>query len=93
MKIIKISGYVSLQVLSVFLPPMLFTFFSEWLSSTGFFGDTECVVYCLGLINDGLDWGIRHYLYFWVCISLFLCNAARAFLMSTEYLGKAWGNK
>lgn len=87
--ILKLFVFGASQIVLVFAVPMFFTFFSEWISSTGFFGDVKCPEYrgC-GVIGSDMSWGIRHYLYFWMCFFLFIANTARAIGMFVAYVEK-----
>jgi len=87
--LIKVFIFGSLQIVSVFVVPMFFTFFSEWISTTGFFGDAKCPdSRGCGAFDEGMSWGIRHHLYFWMCVVLFCANIMRAISMFVAYVDK-----
>jgi len=67
--------FILFRIIILFTIPMLFTFIPEHIR--WFFGD---VPYSDGLrhgsdfMEDGYDWGSRHYWYAWMCFFLFLTS-------------------
>jgi len=91
-KYLKLFAIIGLQIISVFIIPMFFTFFSEWLNSTGFFNDSPCEMGTrCGVIDRSVEWGIRHHLYFWMCFFLFCLNLVRAIVMIGAYINNEIG--
>ena len=72
---------ISLRVIGLFATAMLASYSPMFLR--GFFGDTPNSPDSLGLIWHGgffdeqWSWGFRHYLYFWMCVILFLIQAVK----------------
>lgn len=74
---------LSLRIILLFATAMLVSFSPEYLRL--FFGDvsiqpTEFGSYFGGgMIDQHWNWGFRHYLYFYMCISLFFVQVIRIF--------------
>lgn len=71
---------LSCRVVALFLTAMLVSYAPPYLR--GFFDDVpyECDKYgnySFDFIDDKWDWGFRHYLYWLMCVVLFLIHAAR----------------
>jgi len=72
--------WLSLRIITLFALAMLISFTPELLR--GFFGDELFVSHNIfttttGLIDVKWSWGFRHYLYFWMCIVLFIVQVFR----------------
>lgn len=65
---------LSLRVIFLFITAMLVSFFPAALRN--FFGDIQ-VISDHSLIDDNWNWGFRHYLYWWMCVILFIIQAIR----------------
>lgn len=73
------SQYISLRIILLFTVAILSTFLGELLS--GFLGDWECDI--TGMCHYGygkeyyshVHWGYRHWLYFVMCVMLFIIQA------------------
>jgi len=72
----KFTLILSLWVIALFGSAMMLTFFSEFLSTSGFFGD------------QGNDWGVRHYWYAWMSGILFFISLVRIIMWIYEF----WDN-
>lgn len=80
---IKLTDWevLSLRVIGLFVTAMLVSYSPQFLR--GFFADTmydaEKLRYSFGrgFIDDQWDWGFRHYLYFWMCVTLFVIQAVK----------------
>ncbi len=67
---------LSIRVILLFSTAMLVSFSPEFLR--GFFGDTAYEEgRTRGMFDDKYDWGFRHFLYFWMCIVLFIIQAVK----------------
>jgi hypothetical protein len=67
---------LSIKVILLFITAMLVSFSPEFLR--GFFGDEIYEDgYTRGIIDDHWDWGFRHFLYFLMCIVLFIIQAVK----------------
>jgi hypothetical protein len=73
----KTYFFVIFRIISFFVIAILFTFLTD--SIRPFFGDTVkpegYKTTFNSIIDDGHIWHIRHYLYFWMCFSLFVSSA------------------
>lgn len=49
-------------------------------------GDTPGICNFMTTINDGKSWGFRHYLYGWMCFTLFVISIVRI----TFWINKNW---
>jgi hypothetical protein len=69
----------SLRIIALFVTAMLVSFSPELFR--GFFGDSiypdPNYKYGHGFIDQKWDWGYRHYLYFIMCVFLFIVQACR----------------
>lgn len=82
----KYLTVLSLWIICLFTFAMFATFFSEYLQTSGFFGDTmRSALDSVSNIDDAHSWGARHYWYFWMCILLFLISLIRIFTWSIKY--------
>lgn len=79
--------YLALRVIALFVACMLFRFFTGWIQSTGFFGDTP-YQYAHDEVDPNWHWGAGHYFYFWMCIILFAISILRIFIWICYYLEK-----
>lgn len=85
------------NVIVLFVTVMMMTFFSDYLQSSGFFGDRTFVYRetggwspsCDGQFDTTMTWGARHYWYSWMCAILFLLSILRIIMWADEY----WTNK
>lgn len=94
----KFITLLSCWVVAIFTIAMFLTFFSEYLQSSGFFGDKPFVPYTSeygfqktklgGVMDNAYYWGARHYWYFWMCVILFILSIVRVVLWSVDYLDK-----
>lgn len=71
---------LSLRVILLFATAMLVSFSPPYLRD--FFQDS--VSEHKWGFDNGYDWGFRHYLYFWMCVILFLIQAIRIFTWIVE---------
>jgi hypothetical protein len=76
--------YLSLWIVLLCSFGMLMTFVSDYLQSSGFFGDIE-VAPNYRDIDPGWEWGARHYWYFWMCFFLVMTSVARIITWSITY--------
>lgn len=84
-KAVKFTYYLALFIVSLFTLAMLMTYFSEWIQSTGFFGDWLCQRCGNDEMDPGHSWGARHYWYYWMCVALFLLSLARIIVWAVWY--------
>ena len=85
-KIIKFTTQLSLQIILLSIIGILGSYFSDYLSTTGFFNDT---------ISEKADefgsftrWGARHMWYFWTVLVLFLIQIFRIMYWVGSYLSE-----
>ncbi len=57
------------------------TLFSEYLVGSGFFGDK--------IGSKQIEWGTRHYLYSWMCVSLLFLGLIKIFNTIVGYSKKS----
>ena len=92
MKGIKYTTYLALWVIGYFGAAMLVTYFSDFLRTSGFFGDVKLTTPETEYNSFGLDawyhWGARHYWYYWMCVVLFLLTIVRTIFRSIHYWNK-----
>lgn len=75
---------LSLRVIALFLTAMIVSFSPELFRD--FFGDEMYIPDRYGyisshdFIDDKWNWGYRHYLYFIMCLCLFIIQAVRLFM-------------
>jgi hypothetical protein len=80
-KIITDWEWLSLRIITLFALAMLISFTPDLLR--GFFGDELYVPQGVfssnssGFFDNKWVWGFRHYLYFWMCIILFIIQSVR----------------
>lgn len=80
----RFTLFLGMYIIILCSAAMAFTYFSEWLSLTGFFGDTARR--CTGcFVDDAHEWGARHYWYFWMCFCLAVLSLARIFIWVAWY--------
>ncbi len=90
---------ITIRIILLFGVAMLATFIPEHLRE--FFADEDCtnnVYYMYGkkfigcqgaeVINDGYDWGVRHYWYFWGMLLLFLLSLANVVVSIVNLVNK-----
>jgi len=80
---------IGLKIFALFVLAMSATYIPEVLPKS-FFGDTPhscidelCDNYCSNkhdVFDNSLEWGVRHYWYFWMCVSLFLFGVVDFFV-------------
>lgn len=72
---------LSLRIIALFVTAIIVSFSPELLRD--FFGDVQYVpnewghVFSGGIIDEKWDWGYRHFLYFYMCLCLFIVQAVR----------------
>jgi hypothetical protein len=80
---------LSLRVIGLFVTAMIVSFSPELLRD--FFADELYKVDSSGynwhhsLVDDDWSWGYRHYLYFFMCLALFIIQAVRLFKWIEKY--------
>lgn len=78
MKINKWYG-LSIRVIALFVTAMIVSFSPTFFRS--FFDDylytPDDSSYSRGFFDKEWHWGYRHYLYFWMCVILFIIQAVR----------------
>jgi hypothetical protein len=79
-KAIKFTYLLALWVLGLCLFGMFYTYFNQYLSTTGFFGD-----WIDDTLWDKHQWGVRHYWYFWMCTLLFILSIIRCIIWCWHY--------
>lgn len=84
----KYLTLLALWVICLFTFAMFATYFSEWLQSSGFFGDIQCVYNNFYAFDNTHIWGARHVYYIIMCILLFLISCARIITWSFKYWEK-----
>ena len=75
---------LSLRIIALFSTAMLMSYspdlFRGWLfEDTYIEPDRLGYRFGGGIIDEKWDWGYRHYIYFYMCLFLFLVQAARLF--------------
>lgn len=77
-EILKFFTKISLQIIILFVMAMAYSFITEQLQISGFFGDFYIEKpKNMDDIDPHFDWGIRHCLFFWMSLLLFLTQLAR----------------
>ena len=80
---------LSLRIIALFVTAMVVSFSPELLRD--FFGDKLVLPdeygykWGKGFIDQDWDWGYRHYLYFLMCVALFIVQAARLISWIQKY--------
>ncbi len=89
MKGIKYTTYLALWVVALFTGAMVVTYFSDFLQSSGFFGDVKLAAPDKSIsefsVDVWYDWGARHYWYYWMCFLLFVISIIRIVFWSIAY--------
>jgi hypothetical protein len=77
--VLKYFTKLSLQVVILFAIAIVYSFLTQYLQSSGFFGDTLLPLDKQGAheVDSAWDWGTRHYLFFWMSILLFIIQLVR----------------
>lgn len=72
---------LSLRIIALFATAMLVSYSPDYLRD--FFEDqhysTNQSQYGRGFFDCSWSWGYRHYLYWWMCVALFVTQAVRLF--------------
>ena len=87
----KLFLNLAYAIICLFTVSIFYTFIPEYLHS--FFGDTlqtEKPLICL--INDGYDWGIRHYLFYTMSVLLFILALLDSYIYSIKHIIKEYPN-
>lgn len=88
-KATKFTFYLSLWVIGLCTIGMFMTFASDFIQSSGFFGDVKrSVPNNETTIDEWYDWGARHYWYFWMCVFLFFISVVRIVMWINHYWEK-----
>lgn len=78
--------YLYFWIIGLFGTAMLMTYVSEYLQTSGFFGD---IILKTPLNHDCFDcnheWGARHFWYAWMCFFLFILSIIRIIIWSFAY--------
>lgn len=82
---LKLSDWneLSLRIILLFVTAMAVSYSPDYLRE--FFADTkkpDDLNYYRGMLDEHWEWGFRHYLYFWMCILLFVVQAIKIFKWS-----------
>jgi len=83
MKSINFFRYFALRIIFIFSLAMAWSYFTEFIQVTGFFAntliqpDSSGHYWGGGIVDDHYEWGWRHYLWFWMSVSLFILACAR----------------
>lgn len=81
MKQFKFFISISLQIVILFVAAMAFTFLSDYMATTGFFGDVPIPEGKEdGVVDKGFIWGARHYMYWWMAFLLFIAQSVRVII-------------
>lgn len=75
--VLKFFTKLSLQVVILFGIAIIYSFLTEYLQSSGFFGDIPADNPEEHGIDVGWNWGARHYLFFWMSTLLFVIQFVR----------------
>ena len=85
--------YLALQIILLFGLAFVFTWVNEIVAKTGIFGDTYTGKINDSAIKDGIDWGARHYYYFWCCVILWIVSLIRIIMWADWYWLSAYGRQ
>lgn len=89
---------ITIRIVILFVVGMLFTFVPDYLRE--FFGDVDCTGKTYELfgktyqgcrsefVNDGYDWGARHYWYTFMMLCLFLLSIINVIVAINKILKK-----
>ena len=76
---LKIFFHIAIRIVILFSMGFFMSYLSEYLRP--YFGDTMQTKDSYGdFINDGYDWGARHYWYFWCMFCLFILSLIDIFI-------------
>lgn len=88
-KAVNFTIYLAIWIAAYGIAGMLYTFVTEAIIKSGFFGDKPNLsMWNDGFIDGRVIWGARHYWYFWTCFFLFCISIARLIVWIDYYWSK-----
>lgn len=83
----KFIMWLAVQIIILFTIGMFFTYLSQLLQSTGFFGDISGIGIGHSEFNVDTDhvWGVRHYWFYWMSLLLFILSIVRIAMWGEWY--------
>lgn len=93
--VLKFFTKLSLQVVILFGIAIVYSYLTNFLQVSGFFGDTPIPLdkQRETRIDEAWDWGIRHYLFFWMSVLLFIIQFIRVIVFGAVEGAFTFGKK
>lgn len=85
----KVYLGIVIRIIIVCLVGMFWTFVTPELRD--FLGDRPCPKAYCGLYDDGYEWGVRHYWFFWMMCLIFIVSVFSSLIQIRNLIAKEYG--